>query len=660
MDEKKIAVDFTLIEVAETIVSNDTAVNGTAPSASSSALPAPTLEPASAPSPATGSAPGATSGQATLKNTMGTVGVGFEVLGVLGEGAMGTVYKARHLLLDKIFAVKVLKEEFTSQSRVFLRFQNEARTTSQLSHENIASVHDFGLTESGHPYIVMDFVDGLTLADLIESKGALPQAAAISIFKQIGLALAHAHEKGVVHRDLKPSNIILTRKTSGEWQAKVVDFGIAKVTLPDGDSASPKLTQTGEVFGTPLYMSPEQCQGGAVDNRSDIYSFGCLMYEVLVGVRPFAGENTFALLLAHVNQAPQPFREKDKNVRVSDVLERIVFRAMEKDPEDRYQSVETLLADLEAVDKGGTVAPSKQYSKPRQKKNNEIIFGSVGVVSAVCVFYITSTFGPIVTEFFKAATSPWAIELSEGRNIRAVDLQAAEAHFRKAIAIAEKAHATPRQLSVIRNELAILLFMKNGPQHEVYKLFSQVAKDERQDNLVHTNSLDYLARCELAESKRIEEQAAKAKDSGAAPQEVANLLARVTELRKQAIEHATEAVDLKIKFSSPENDYVENALRSKGWVLYGEEMYPEAEKEFSKALAIAEKLNLSDAIGQRCLDLARCSVKLGKPDTAKQYYERSVKQLEEVFGSDNSQTREAMAEYQKFLRANGEKAPAEK
>ena len=207
-------------------------------------------------------------------NSVGPIGPNFEILGTLGEGAMGIVYKARHLLLDKVVAIKVLKEEYTSQSKIFLRFQQEARTTSHLSHENIASVHDFGLTEGGHPFIVMDYVEGVTLAGLIEEMKVLPEDVALSIFQQICRALVHAHENNVIHRDLKPSNIILQKRASGEWHAKVVDFGIAKVMIESEDDHSPKLTQTGEIFGTPLYMSPEQCQGQKVDQRSDIYSLG--------------------------------------------------------------------------------------------------------------------------------------------------------------------------------------------------------------------------------------------------------------------------------------------------------------------------------------------------------------------------------------------------
>jgi serine/threonine protein kinase len=579
---------------------------------------------------------------------IGPIGANFEILGMLGEGAMGVVLKARHLLLDKIVAIKVLKEEFSRQSKIFLRFQQEARTTSQLSHENIAMVHDFGLTDTGHPFIVMDFVEGQTLDDLLDDlydqKEAISEDQAIDIFKQVSKALIHAHEKGVVHRDLKPSNIILQKRSNGAWLVKVVDFGIAKVLTED--QSSPKLTQTGEIFGTPLYMSPEQCQGQAIDHRTDIYSLGCLMYEVLTGKPPFAGDSTFALLLAQVSQAPKPFKEIDKNLEISDALERIVFHAMEKSPEDRYQSAAALLTELESLAQAGAVIPaSKLYSQPKQQKRRRLVlFGVLAtalLTTAVLAFLALPHFN-----FKKPEQYPWSQTVNEAMQLRSIDASAAEAGLRRALTMAQEAGAKPTLLADIEYEIAVLLFIRRDDDPEAYKLFKYVADVEPQDTLRYTNTLDYLSRAEIGEAGRLELSAKKSNDS----EQAKELLQKAAKLRSDAVDHATKAVEIKIRLSGSENSYVENARRTRGLVLYANGRFQEAEDEYKRALEIAKKLDMGDAEAGMYRNLAKCSGSMERFDEAKNYYQMSIEKYKAVFGPESPIVDEVRKEYRKLHR----------
>ena len=276
---------------------------------------------------------------------------------------MGTVFLTKHLVLNRIRAVKVLHPHLCSDGNAVIRFRNEAAAVSALEHANIIAVHDSGANEAGTPYIAMDFVEGEPLSHLLQSEGALPVSRALPIFRQVAEALSHAHEKGIVHRDLKPSNIILVNSPDRKDFVKVVDFGIAKI-LPQGNTDEQKLTQTGDVFGSPLYMSPEQCMGGKLDERSDIYSLGCLMYEVLTGTPPFVGNTPYETFLKHMNEQPPGLKAavKDRSTRQS--LEVILFACLAKEPEKRYQSMRRLADHMKLVEEGmhrGILARAKNW-----------------------------------------------------------------------------------------------------------------------------------------------------------------------------------------------------------------------------------------------------------------------------------------------------------
>ncbi len=259
----------------------------------------------------------------------------YEIRRVLGSGGMGMVFQAHDRDLDEPVALKVLRPEIASMDpNILERFKTEIRVTRKIAHRNVVRTYDFG-DDRGINFISMELIQGMTLKQLIRSKGALPLGVGLSIAKQACAGLVAAHELGVVHRDVKPHNIMLTPQS----EVKIMDFGIVR------DPKESNVTQTGLIMGTPDYMSPEQAQGrGDLDQRSDIYSFGVVLYEMFTGALPFRGETPIAVAMKHVQEQPKPPRVVEPSVPVE--LEKVILRSMQKDPNARYQRMVDLSADL--------------------------------------------------------------------------------------------------------------------------------------------------------------------------------------------------------------------------------------------------------------------------------------------------------------------------
>lgn len=286
----------------------------------------------------------------------------YEVLSVVGGGAMGLVYKARHTLMKRIVAVKVLRPNMALDETTVSRFQKESEALSVLDHPNILTVFDFGLNELGQPYLVTDYLEGETLAEILNNEETLDYKRVIDLFKQVSSALSHAHKNGVVHRDMKPSNIMLVKNEENEDRVKILDFGIAKVTDETEDST--QLTKTGEVFGSPLYMSPEQCRGKVLDARSDIYSVGCVAYRALTGVPPIVGQDLIECLYKHVNEDPAPFSEARPGNSIPFALEAVVLKCLMKDPATRYQTMAELRDALITAEEKSVVSDPASIPTP--------------------------------------------------------------------------------------------------------------------------------------------------------------------------------------------------------------------------------------------------------------------------------------------------------
>jgi eukaryotic-like serine/threonine-protein kinase len=268
----------------------------------------------------------------------------------IGEGGMGVVYSARHAVIERPLAIKVLKREAMRDTATIKRFVQEAQAASRIGHPNIVDVTDFGTTPDGMTYSVMEYVDGVTLAKAIRAEAPLPAERSISVAVQIARALGAAHAKGIIHRDLKPENVFLTTRDGRPNFVKIVDFGIAKVLPIGNDPNAPKLTRAGSVFGTPEYMAPEQAAGrGDIDGRVDVYALGTILYEMTCGRTPHKSNSLVRTIAMQLLDPITPLGKAVPELAVHPAFERVVMKALAKQREDRYATMAELVTALEAV-----------------------------------------------------------------------------------------------------------------------------------------------------------------------------------------------------------------------------------------------------------------------------------------------------------------------
>ncbi len=306
----------------------------------------------------------------------------YELFEKVGEGGMGFIFKARNRYTHALYAVKVLRSEFDHDQRALDRFMFEAKAASSLKHPRICCVHDFGLTASGIPYLVMDWIDGISLGRKVTRDKQMSVPDALEIFQQTAAALMHSHQNKVVHRDLKPENIMIGFDEKSRTAVHLLDFGIAKMLSEDDVGISGGLTRSGTVIGTPLYMSPEQARGLTIDRRSDIYSFGCVMYFTLTGVPPFIGKSVIDIITMHINEPPP---EMDAALKIPPDLKMIVLKALEKSPTDRYQSIEELALDLGKLNRGVSIE-RRMLAGERQLVKKKIVIVVCFIVGFIAMY----------------------------------------------------------------------------------------------------------------------------------------------------------------------------------------------------------------------------------------------------------------------------------
>ncbi|MGE0550328.1 MAG: protein kinase [Kofleriaceae bacterium] len=291
----------------------------------------------------------------------------YVIEGKLGEGGFGAVFRARHPMIGKLAAVKVLARRYSSDPEMVSRFAAEARAVNQIRHDNIIDIFAFGQLEDGRSYYVMELLDGVTLDAELDETGGLPLGEALPILDGIARALDAAHANGIAHRDLKPHNVFVSRK-DGTVHPKLLDFGIAKL-FGDANQMSMHRTRTGAPIGTPYYMSPEQCRGQNVDHRTDIYSFGCVAYQLVTGALPFDGDNHLEILMKQTSEEPVP-----PSKRVADnpalpplptQIDDAIAWMMRKDPNDRPPN---LAAALRALEEAAGIEVVAQPAVRRSKR----------------------------------------------------------------------------------------------------------------------------------------------------------------------------------------------------------------------------------------------------------------------------------------------------
>lgn len=267
----------------------------------------------------------------------------YEISGVIAQGGMSIIYKARCVISGIDCAIKAIATENSDDGRFIERFKREAQVMISLEHPNIINEYSFGQLPDGRAYMALEYLDGMTLQERLSMDGLVRAQECVPWFIEMCHGIDHAHERGVVHRDIKPSNIFLVN-TGNQITVKLLDFGISRKM-----DVSQNFTLPGQVYGSPPYMSPEQCKGLPLDVRSDIYSFGCVMYHCLAGVPPLLGEYSFETMTKQVNEAAPGFGARKNLFGISDHLENIVLVCLAKDPAVRFQSVAELRRQLEAV-----------------------------------------------------------------------------------------------------------------------------------------------------------------------------------------------------------------------------------------------------------------------------------------------------------------------
>ena len=281
----------------------------------------------------------------------------YEITELIGVGGMADVYKATDILEDRTVAVKILKNEFADNEDFVRRFRNESKAIAVLSHPNIVKIYDVGFTDKIQ-FIVMEYIDGITLKEFMEQQGVLKWKDTVHFIIQILRALQHAHDRGIVHRDIKPQNIMLFP----DGTIKVMDFGIARFAREEGKTISDK------AIGSVHYISPEQARGDITDEKSDIYSVGVMMYEMLTGVKPFDADNPVTVALMHMQTEPKPPREI--NDSIPEGLEEIVIRAMQKEASKRYQSASEMIKDIEEFKKNPSIVFEYKYLSEKTQYYN--------------------------------------------------------------------------------------------------------------------------------------------------------------------------------------------------------------------------------------------------------------------------------------------------
>lgn len=549
----------------------------------------------------------------------------YKVVEVIGRGGMGIIYKAHDQWMDRTIAIKMLHQHLVHDQQSLLRFNQEAKAAGNIEHPNVIQAYDFGVAPiTEQPFLVMEYLQGRSLSDLIEGEGQIESERGVNIFIQACEALAAAHAKNVLHRDLKPSNIMLIQTKDQPDFVKIVDFGIAKL-LP-GSGKEMQLTQTGEVFGSPLYMSPEQFIGRKIDHRSDIYSLGCVMYEALMGKPPIVGEHVLETMYKHINEPPKRFSEMRSELKISPKLEAVVMRALEKDADQRYQNMSELHDDLMLTKAGfkdrrpfktkvkAKLSQFKRFRKRYEEHANQALLIFLSMVIAGCLV----GFGVV---FFKThQETHWRDLKKEAQEAyRRENFGDAQDKFYKAaeVALRNFGDEDPRYIDTLKR--LAWVYNAQGQYQKGRKLFQKVYK----------LSSEELYKIEVAQTSGL------------------GMLNLITQIRnggtvtgpEKMLRKSSEAIEKYLGSNDPELIPILENL-AEVYQLYDPPKYGDAETQYLRVFSIMRETegDVSAGAAHAHVLLGNLYAAWGKEEDAHRNYEDAVKIYTEVLGADDPKT----------------------
>jgi serine/threonine protein kinase/tetratricopeptide (TPR) repeat protein len=550
----------------------------------------------------------------------------YRILSLLGRGSMSVVYKGSYEPLDQLVAVKMLKSHLVSDPHQAKRFQQEIKTAGSLSHPNIVGILDFGVTDQGVPYLIMDYLEGKSIADLLDEQERISVNRVIRMFTQAADALGYAHREGVVHRDIKPSNMLVIDTDEETDVVKIVDFGIAKIQNSANSAmnkpVAQELTATGEVLGTPLYMSPEQAQGRELDGRSDIYSLGCVMYHALTGKPPFVGDTAIDTMRQQITATATPIELVRPDLYFPERLQQILTKALAKDPRMRYQRMEHLKADLESCMRKDPVSSTRNplYQQPAppvvpQSSGFSLSLPVIAVIVGVVIVVGVGVWG-FATDVGKkdanlkvplpiAADGLWKEDYDKGAAaLNAGNYDEAEKSLTAALGDAERFKAPDERMARTENDLARLYYQQDKTT-EAEKMCADAVRVGRAVSPHSATVADTLANLSRVQSAngQYKEAEASAKEAlairqkilGPEHKDIATTLQALAEIecRRGNVDKAADllgrAKTIAEKALGEENPDVADILHDLGMVRERQKNYPAANQLFSSALGIRQR-----------------------------------------------------------------------
>lgn len=621
----------------------------------------------------------------------------YQIISQLGKGGMSSVYKAKHTLMDRIVAIKIL---VASDVPSLKRFQLEAKLVSSLKHHNIVTVYDFGVSFKGQPYLVMDYLEGSNLMDEIRKETRLDLVRATWIFCQACDALNLAHKRDLIHRDLKPSNFMLVDEEQHDDVVKLVDFGIAKhLTVPVSEAA--QLTQTGQVLGSPLYMSPEQCTGNRLDARSDIYSLGCVMYETLTGKPPLLGTDVFDTIQRHIHETPRSFASVDPElVSIPEQIEKIVLKCLQLDPADRYQTILELWTDLElfrntlrpaknATQTGipaipqaqvitsnaiRSVAPSSEKTAPKFSWSPVIAAVSTAVAASVLFYFF---YPRAATEHVDSTAPDWRVLNDKGeQEFSQGHYPAARKLFKEACTLAEGFDSEDPRYAISLNNLGNVYFKEDFYPEAEKSIKKALAIREDifgKNGLPVADSMNDLAMVYFAENKTAQAEpllnkalsirkastgveSAEYADSLKAMAAIYNKTGRVDQAMK-LLQTALAIRKKQLGPSSPDVAETENSLamdyQIKGDLKRARALYKDAQTILSKSVGPDHPLVADSLVG-----LGSIAFLQNKFDESEQLFNQALKIRQQSLGEKNLRTGEILSCLAVLKDAQGQSAAA--